>query len=126
MPAGIRAARQAVLRWWLIFAALISLAVGLSPMVPTPHAAADATLMADSSTSRAGSASPVTAYVVNPGLGTVSPIATATNTAGTPITVGSFPYAIAITPDGKTAYVANEGSGSVTPIATATNTAGRQ
>ena len=37
----------------------------------------------------------------------MTPIATATNTAGPPITVGSGPDAIAITPDGKTAYVAN-------------------
>ena len=35
----------------------------------------------------------------------MTPINTATNTAGTPITVGSRPGAIAITPDGKTAYV---------------------
>ena len=37
----------------------------------------------------------------------MTPIATATNTAGPPITVGIDPDAIAITPDGKTAYVAN-------------------
>ena len=55
---------------------------------------------------------------------TVTPIDTATGTAGTPITVGSAPYAIAITPDGATAYVTNTGNGTVTPIATATNTAG--
>ena len=70
---------------------------------------------------------PVTAYVVNAGSGTVTPIATATNTAGHPITTGSEfsdPDAIAITPDGATAYVANEHSGTVTPITTATNTAG--
>ncbi len=36
-----------------------------------------------------------------------------------------FPYAIAITPNGKTAYVANFDSGTVTPIRTATNTAVR-
>ena len=65
-----------------------------------------------------------TAYVTNIGSGTVTPIATATNTAGTPIPVGSDPDAIAFTPDGKTAYVANSGSDTVTPIATATNTAG--
>ena len=44
-----------------------------------------------------GSASPVTAYVVNSGSGTVTPIRTATNTAGTAITVGRGPFAIAIT-----------------------------
>ena len=50
-----------------------------------------------------------TAYVVDgadhPGWGTVTPIATATNTAGKPIRVGAVPQAIAMTPDGKTAYV---------------------
>ena len=70
------------------------------------------------------SAFPVTAYVTNFYEGTVTPIATATNTAGTPITVGSLAAGIAITPNGKTAYVASQGSGTVTPIATATNTVG--
>ncbi|HEX3563670.1 MAG TPA: YncE family protein, partial [Solirubrobacterales bacterium] len=65
-----------------------------------------------------------TAYVTNTFSGNVTPIATATNTAGTPITVGGGPIAIAITPDGATAYVTNYSSDSVTPIATATNTAG--
>jgi YVTN family beta-propeller protein len=54
----------------------------------------------------------------------VTPITTATNTAVPPITVGSDPRGIAITPNGKTAYVTNESSDTVTPIATATNTAG--
>ena len=55
----------------------------------------------------------------------MTPITTATNTAGPPITVGANPLDIAITPDSKTAYVANYDSpGTVTPIATATNTAG--
>ena len=68
---------------------------------------------------------PVTAYVANVGgSGTVTPITTATNTADTPITTGSEPDAIAITPDGTTAYVANDGSGTVTPVTTVTNTAG--
>jgi hyaluronoglucosaminidase len=39
-----------------------------------------------------------TAYVANTNYGTVTPIDTATNTAGTPIPVGSGPWAIAITP----------------------------
>ena len=56
--------------------------------------------------------------------GTVTPIATATNTPGAPIEVGSGPWAFAITPDGKTAYVINFHSHSLTPIATATNTPG--
>jgi YVTN family beta-propeller protein len=55
---------------------------------------------------------------------TVTPIDTATNTAGTPINVGEDPDGIAITPSGKTAYVVNARSGTVTPIDVATNTAG--
>jgi YVTN family beta-propeller protein len=54
--------------------------------------------------------------------GTVTPIATRTNTAGPPISVGYGPENIAITPNGKTAYVAH-GDDTVTPIATRTNTA---
>jgi YVTN family beta-propeller protein len=56
--------------------------------------------------------------------GTVTPIATAGNTPGAPIAVGSQPWAFAITPDGKTTYVINFAAASVTPITTATNTAG--
>ena len=48
-----------------------------------------------------------TAYVTNFGDGTVTPIDTATNTAGTPIAAGAHPYGIAITPNGATAYVTN-------------------
>ncbi|HEY4990448.1 MAG TPA: YncE family protein [Nakamurella sp.] len=66
----------------------------------------------------------LTVYVTNSASGTVTPITTATGTAGTPITVGSEPTAVAVTPNGKTAYVANLGSGTVTPIRTATRTAG--
>jgi YVTN family beta-propeller protein len=65
-----------------------------------------------------------TIYVLNPRSGTVTPISTATNTAGKPIRAGHFPFAIAITPDGKTAYVINQFS-SVTPINIATNTPGK-
>ena len=65
-----------------------------------------------------------TAYVADAYDGTVVPIDTATNTAGTPITVGSDPVSIAIAPNGVTAYVVNDGDGTVTPINTATNTAG--
>ena len=56
-----------------------------------------------------------TAYVANTYAGTVTPITTATNTAGPPITAGNDPLAIAITPDGKTAYVGNVGSGTGDP-----------
>jgi DNA-binding beta-propeller fold protein YncE len=58
----------------------------------------------------------------------VTPITTATNTAGRPIPVSDPPVFIAITPDGKTVYVAGDepshGTTKVTPIQTATNTAG--
>src|SRR2546425_1131715 len=65
------------------------------------------------------------AYVTNLGSNPATPIATASNTAGAPITVGGFPFGIAITPDGRTAYVTNDSpGGTVTPIATASNTAG--
>jgi YVTN family beta-propeller protein len=62
--------------------------------------------------------------VPNSGANTVTPINTATNTSGTPIAVGSGPFALGITPDGKTAYVVNSGANTVTPINTATNTSG--
>src|SRR5947209_2424207 len=65
-----------------------------------------------------------TAYVTNNASHSVTPIDTATNMAGTAISVGIDPGGVAITPDGKTAYVANSNSNSVTPIDTATNTAG--
>ncbi|HEX3737922.1 MAG TPA: hypothetical protein VHV53_10300, partial [Solirubrobacterales bacterium] len=64
------------------------------------------------------------AYVANSSSGTVTPIDTATDTAGTAIAVGSAPVGIAISPDGATAYVADQNSDSVTPIDTATDTAG--
>ena len=67
---------------------------------------------------------PGTAYVVNAGSGSVTPIAIANNRAGPAIKVGDNPHAIAITPDGKTAYVANYVSGTVTPITTATGKPG--
>jgi YVTN family beta-propeller protein len=65
-----------------------------------------------------------TAYVANEGSARVTPIDTATNTAGTAIAVGSRPFGIAITPQWQAAYVTDHGSNSVTPIDTATNTAG--
>ena len=64
------------------------------------------------------------AYVANDGSGTVTPITTATNTAGKPVKVGLHPGQIVITPDGKTVYV-DSYRGTVVPIRTATNTAGQ-
>jgi hyaluronoglucosaminidase len=101
---------------------------------------------AASTTPAARPAHPVTAYVANFSSGTVTPISTAINKAGKAITVGQWPVAIAITPNGKTAYVAGTGSGptgciqaacsgqapaagsgtaTVTPIITSTNKPGR-
>ena len=71
------------------------------------------------------SALPSTAYVTNFGAGSISPIDTSTNVAGTAFAVGSEPGAIAITPDGTTAYVADESLNVVIPVRTATNTSGR-
>lgn len=67
-----------------------------------------------------------TLYVGDWDSGTVTPIRTATNTAGKPIKTGANPslVAMAATPNGKTVYVVNQGPGTVTPINTATNTAG--
>ncbi len=62
-----------------------------------------------------------TVFVANVN-GTVTPISTATNPAGTPIKVCADAVEIAVTPDGKAAYVMC--SSSVTPIATATGKAG--
>ena len=59
----------------------------------------------------------------------MTPITTATNTAGKPIKVGGGQ--LAITPDGKTVYVLGCAPGlfscfgTVTPITTATNTPGK-
>ena len=53
----------------------------------------------------------------------MTPISTATNTAGRPIKVGKYPSAIVIAPGGKTAYVLNAGSSTVTPIRLATGKA---
>lgn len=63
----------------------------------------------------------MTAYVANQLSETVTPIQTATNTAGKAIRVGDFPDYIAITPNGRTVYVANFLSSTVTRIRTATD-----
>jgi YVTN family beta-propeller protein len=68
-----------------------------------------------------------TLYVGDWDSGTVTPISTATNTAGKPIETGANPFAVAmaVTPNGKTVYVVNnQPYGTVTPINTATSTAG--
>jgi hypothetical protein len=98
MPSGTMTARPAVLRWLVTPAAAISLAAGLGSVVPAPPAAAGVARTPGSPGSSTGPGTPVTAYVVSDDSGTVTPIATATNTAGPPITTGPDPDAIAITP----------------------------
>src|ERR1700709_1393273 len=71
----------------------------------------------------AASASAQTAYVTNLSDASVTPFDTETGLVGTPISVGSSPRAVAITPYGSIAYVANLESDDVTPIDTATGTA---
>jgi YVTN family beta-propeller protein len=74
-----------------------------------------------------------TAYVINSGGGTVTPIDLATSTAGKPIDIAGEPVALTAAPDGKTAYVLTGATSShgpssnqtVTPIDLATNTAGK-
>src|SRR6478672_2494890 len=66
------------------------------------------------------------AYVANTGGGalgtTVSVFDIATGSAiGSPISVGTGPFALAISPDGSRAYVANQTSADVSVIDTATN-----
>jgi DNA-binding beta-propeller fold protein YncE len=75
---------------------------------------------------RAEAAPKGTAYVINSGGGTVTPVNLATNTPGKPITVSGEPVAMAIALDGKTAYMINGfPSRTVTPIDLATNTPGK-
>jgi YVTN family beta-propeller protein len=65
-----------------------------------------------------------TAYVDNDSPGTVTPINVATNTAGTPITLGgSTGFALAVTPDGNTAYTTINADAAV-PINLATGAVG--
>jgi YVTN family beta-propeller protein len=61
------------------------------------------------------------AYITNDGSGNVSVIDTATNTVIATITVGTAPFAVAVSPDGGTVYVANIDSDNVSVIDTATN-----
>src|SRR5262249_49797404 len=61
------------------------------------------------------------AYVTNGADNTVSVLDTTTNTVVATVPVGTFPIAVAITPDGTHAYVANF-DGTVSVIDTTTNT----
>jgi YVTN family beta-propeller protein len=62
------------------------------------------------------------AYVANYRSDTVSVINTATHAVVDTINVGSFPQAIAVSPDGAFTYVANVNSSNVSVIDTATRT----
>ena len=67
-----------------------------------------------------------TIYVASKGQ--ITPVWTATRTAGVPIgdnVEGQDQAVLAATPDGKTLYVADTGMDGVTPISTATNTPGK-
>jgi len=84
-----------------------------------------------SSSSSASGGSDWTAYVVDSGDGTVTPIDVASGLADLPITVGpsnSTPWTLAFSPDGETAYVVLRlpftSSGEVVPINVQTSTTG--
>ena len=112
--AGARIDQQRTRRRW---ARVGAGAVLIAVTAAVPFLAASSALAATTPTA-------VTAYVTNSISGTVTPVNLATNTPGTPITVGAVPFGIAITPDGTTAYVTNSDSDTVTPINLATNTPG--
>jgi DNA-binding beta-propeller fold protein YncE len=57
-----------------------------------------------------------TAYVTLPNLNAVGVVNTISNSAGTPIPVGSNPYALAVTPDNSKLYVANNSSPCKNPL----------
>ena len=88
MAPGTLTAFRAGLRGRVMAAMLILFAAGLASAVPGPSAKAGAA-MADTAAAPARGVPPVTAYVANSGSGTVTPIATRTNTARRPITTGA-------------------------------------
>jgi YVTN family beta-propeller protein len=62
------------------------------------------------------------AYITNfDATGTVSVINTATNKVTATIPVGSYPFGVAVSPNGARVYVANNGSETVSVIDTVTN-----
>jgi DNA-binding beta-propeller fold protein YncE len=65
-----------------------------------------------------------TAYIVDSAAGTVTPINTTTQVAGTPIPVGSDPGKMVITPAGTTGYVILQSAHSVVPVNLATGAVG--
>jgi YVTN family beta-propeller protein len=129
LRAGIKLRRRARIRRAaggtaavIVFAAVIPAAAGTFTSAAGHHAPG------------ASAPSSGTAYVINSGGGTVTPIDLATSRAEKPIDVSGEPVTITIAPDGKTAYVGSGASTSgaeptsqqtVTPIDLATNTAGK-
>ncbi len=61
------------------------------------------------------------AYVANSSANTVTPVNVATDVAGSPITVGTDPVALAITPNAFDVLVVNKTSNTVSEIATSNN-----
>jgi DNA-binding beta-propeller fold protein YncE len=59
-----------------------------------------------------------------PTSGMLTPISTATNTAGTGIALPFNPFGVAITPNGKTAYLSNWNKSTVVPVDLATGVPG--
>ena len=62
------------------------------------------------------------AYIVNSSANSVTPVNVATDVAGTPITVGTDPVAVAITPNALDALIVNETSNNLSEIDTSNNT----
>jgi DNA-binding beta-propeller fold protein YncE len=56
---------------------------------------------------------------------TITPVATATGRPGRPIPVGSFPDALAVTPDGRILFAASETGNTVTPVSLPAGIPGR-
>ena len=71
----------------------------------------------------AGRGHHATAFVVNSGSGSVTPVDLVSRKARRPIRVGARPKAIALVPGGRTALVVDSGFDAVTPIDVATRTA---
>jgi DNA-binding beta-propeller fold protein YncE len=100
--------------------------VGLSTAVVC-GAAATAALPATAAAPAGDASAPIQypyAYAVNSAANTVTRVGLGFGVVGKPITVGTDPVALAITPDDKLVLVVNHASNSVTPFYTATGVAG--
>jgi gliding motility-associated-like protein len=62
------------------------------------------------------------AYIANGSDNNVSVINISTNAVVAHVPVGTYPFAVAVSPDGGRVYVANEGGNTISVIGTATNT----